>query len=201
MKRTISALAIVLMAATITSCGDKVDEGVKARLMKAGYSESVAAELSGTGLIEQEIVELEEVGQARVDGTAVAGIVKSMHERDLRFDVGSELRLLANDSLGATAMAQLVEIGAIPRWTDDISALKQGGVGDVTIIELAKMQFVEKKELLSGGEYARLRKHRLTDAGLLTFVRNNGTPQQAQQIALALDLGKSEQEALKEAGM
>jgi hypothetical protein len=96
---------------------------------------------------------------------------------------------------------QLVEIGAIPRWTDDISALRQAGVGDVAIMELAKMKFVEKKDLLSGGEYARLRKRRLSDTGLLTFVRNGGTPQQAQQIALALDLGKSEQEALKEAGM
>jgi hypothetical protein len=111
------------------------------------------------------------------------------------------MRMLMADSLSSTAATELVALGAIPRWEADIRALKQAGVGDVAVIELAKMRFEENKEILSGGEYANLKKRRMSDASLLNFARKGGTAQQLQQVTLAMDLGKSEQEALAEVGM
>lgn len=175
---TILFMSMLMLGA----CGDQIDVGAKSRLDSMGFSPEAAKELSTLELTDQELIELQEAGQAGLDGTAAVEIVRSLHKRDLRFDLGMETRLLLADSLGSTALTQLVELGAIPRWTDDLRALKQAGVGDVTLIELERLRSQENKELLSGGEYASLKQRGMSDAGLLTFVRNGGTQQQLQTV-------------------
>jgi hypothetical protein len=92
-------------------------------------------------------------------------------------------------------------MGAIPRWADDMRALKEFGVDDVTIVEIAKLRFVENKEILSGGEYTRLKQFGISDAGLLTFARKGGTPQQLETLARELAMGKPEAQAMQTAGI
>jgi maltooligosyltrehalose synthase len=128
-------------------------------------------------------------------------MVKSLHKRDLRFDLGLTLQILTQQGVGATVLTQLVDIGALPAWGDDIRALKDKGIGEVTILELAKLRFQENKELLSGGEYGSLKTFGISDAGILAFAQKGGTQQQLQKLREELALGKPEQEALKTIGM
>jgi hypothetical protein len=196
-----NAKLITLILSTLlllAACGD---EKAKTNLTQSGFSEADAQELSRQNLDSNEMLQLDMARKAGLDGASAVEMVKALHKRDLKFDIAEELRLMLADTMNATVLTQLVQMGAIPRWADDIRAMKDAGISDVTIVEISKLQFEQKKEVLSGGEYARLKKHGLTDAGVLSFARNGGTAQQAQAVTLALDLGKSEPEALKESGM
>jgi len=193
--------AIALVATLVISGCDSSDPEVKERATQSGFSEQASAELAKMELTQDEMASIVEAKKGGLDDAAILEMVKSLHKRDLKFDIGFALQLLKQQGMGATAMTQLVDLGAIPRWADDIRALKDANVADVTIVEMAKAGFQEKKELLSGGEYAQLKSVGLSDAGLLTFVQKKGTAQQAQKLSQELALGKPEQEALKGIGM
>lgn len=193
----IAFLSIVLVA---VGCS-RVDEKTKDEARKAGLNEQAAEELAKMEMTADELTAVGKAKKAGIDDASIVKMVTSLHKKDLRFDIGLDLELLAAQGTNATTLTQLVELGGIPRMTDDLRALKEAGVGDVTLIEIAKMRFQQNKELLSGAEYARLRASGLSDTGLLTFIRNGGSTQQLQAIARDLALGKSEQEALKNAGM
>ncbi len=200
MRRPFTFLCIAALALGAFACADE-NEAVTQRLVETGYSESSAKELSTLNLTEEEVKELEEARQGGLDGTAATDIVKSLRERDLKFDMGTDMQVMANQGFSSTALVQLVDMEAIPRWTDDLRALKSAGVEDVTIVEIAKLKFQEKKEVLSGNEYTELKHFGMTDAGLLEFVRKGGTPQQLQTVREKMMLGTSEQEAMKDAGL
>jgi hypothetical protein len=193
--------AAVLAVALATAGCDSSNPETKAQATQSGFSEQAATELSRMELTPDEMQSIAQAKQGGLDDAAILDMVKSVHKRKLKFDLGFALQLLKQQGMGATAMTQLVEIGAIPRWADDIRALKDAQVSDVTIVEICKLGFTEKKDLLSGGEYGQLKTHGLSDAGLLTFVQKEGNAQKAQQLAQDLALGKSEQEALRAVGM
>jgi len=193
-------ISIVLITLAINGCSS-VDEKTKEEALKSGIGEQVADELATMEMTAQEMAALSKAKGAGLDDASILKMVQSLHKQNLHFDIGLDLELLAKQGTNATTLTQLVELGAIPRMTDDIRALKEVGVGDVTLVEIARFRYEKKKELLSGAEYGRLRSAGLSDTGLLTFVRNGGTAQQLQAIERELALGKSEQEALKGIGM
>lgn len=202
MNSIFTKLSIALLAGSMLVAGCKgEDPEVKKAATTSGFSEQSASELSTMNLTQEEIASMGQAKQSGLDDATLLAMVKSMHKRELKFDIGYALQLMKQQGMGATALMQLVDIGAIPRWADDIRALKDAKVDDVTVVELAKLKFQEKKELLSGGEYGSLKAMGLSDAGLLTFARKGGTAQQLQQVRQDLALGKSEQEAFKAAGL
>ena len=196
-SRVFTLLALIL---TLAAC-DASDPEVKNRATQSGFSEQGSEELAKEGVTPEEMESIAQARQAGLDEASLIAMVRSLHKRDLKFDLGFALQLMVQQGMGATSLTQLVEIGAIPRWADDIRALKEAGVSDVTIVEIAKLGFVEKKDLLSGYEYGQLKTNGLSDAGLLTFARQGGTAQQLQKLVLELALGKPEPEALKNVGM
>lgn len=193
-------LALLFAIASVPGC-DSVDEKTREEARKAGINAQGAEELAKMEMTPEEMTAIGRAKKAGVDDASIMKMVKALHKADLRFDIGVDLELLVGQGVNATTLTQLVELGAIPRMTDDIRALKESGVGEVALVEIAKIRFEKKKDILSGSEYARLRSAGLSDVGLLTFVRNGGNAQQLQSIARDLALGKSEQEALKGAGM
>lgn len=193
-------IAFLFIGFLAGGCGG-VDEKTKTEAKKAGISEQAAEELAKMEMAPEELTAIGRAKKAGIDDASILKMVAALHNRDLRFDIALDLELLAGMGTNATTLTQLVEIGGIPRMTDDLRALKGSGVGDVSLIEIAKIRFEKKKDLLSGSEYARLRAGGLSDTGLLTFIRAGGTSQQLQSIAQDLALGKSEQEALKKVGM
>jgi hypothetical protein len=197
-KTTIS-LGLLLALCTI-GCS-QVDERTKAEAVKAGISEEKAAELSRLELDAQEVGEITKAKKAGMDDESILKMVEALRKQNLKFDIGTDIDLMRGQGMGATPITQMVEMGAIPRMSDDIRALKEAGVGDVAIVEIAKIRFTEKKTILSGGEYARLKMSGISDSGLLSFINKGGTAQQLQKVSLDLALGKSEQEALKAAGL
>jgi hypothetical protein len=202
MKTIFTKLSIALLAGSVLMAGCKgEDPETKKAATSSGFSAESASELSTMNLTRDEMESIAQAKQSGLDDATLLAMTRSMHKRDLKFDIGFALQLLKQQGMGATAMMQLVDLGAVPRWADDIRALKDAKVDDVTIVELAKLKFQEKKELLSGGEYASLKAMGLSDAGLLTFARKGGTAQQLQQVRQDLALGKSEQEAFKTAGL
>lgn len=197
--RALTAVAI-LLAIAVAGCA-KEDEALKTRLKQKGFTEVPAAELSRLELTKEEEDNLAKAKQNGLDEASLVAMVREMHDKDLRFVIGTETQLLTQAGMGATAITQLVQMGAIPRWADDMRALKEFGVDDVTVVEIAKMRFVENKEILSGGEYARLKQFGMSDTGLLTFVRSKGTAQQLETVARELAMGRSEQQAMQTAGI
>ncbi|HVK37521.1 MAG TPA: hypothetical protein VNA88_03230 [Candidatus Kapabacteria bacterium] len=193
----VAAIAFALVA---VGCA-KEDDAAKAALRAGGFGEPAAAELSRMELTKEEVDNLVKARQNGLDEASLTSMVKAMHEEDLRFVIGTETQLLTQAGMGATAITQLVQMGAIPRWADDMRALKEFGVDDVTIVEIAKLRFVENKEILSGGEYTRLKQFGISDAGLLTFARKGGTPQQLETLARELAMGKPEAQAMQTAGI
>ncbi len=190
----------VLAAGLLAGCNSS-DPETKQQMTSSGVSEAAATELSSMKLTPEEVSSIAEAKQGGLDDASLVQMVKSVHKRDLRFDLGLTLQILAQQGVGATVLIQLVELGALPAWGDDIRALREKGVGEVTIVELAKLKFQEKKELLSGGEYAGLKTFGISDAGLLAFAQKGGTPQQLQKLREQLAVGKPEQEAMKAIGM
>lgn len=199
MLGTTITLALLLLLST-AGCS-QVDEKTKAEAVKAGLSEEKAAELSRLELNEQEISNITKAKKAGMDDESILKMVTALRKQNLKFDIGTDIELMRGQGLGATPITQMVELGAIPRMSDDIRALKEAGVGDVAIVEITKLRFDQKKSILSGGEYARLKMAGISDSGLLSFITKGGTAQQLQKVALDLALGKSEQEALKAAGL
>ncbi|MEO5931883.1 MAG: hypothetical protein ABIR47_18255 [Candidatus Kapaibacterium sp.] len=202
MERNYFRYGAVMLAAMLALAGCKgTDEQTKAAATKSGFSDAAATELAGMGLAPEEVASVGDAKKSGLDDASILLMVKSLHKQNLKFDIGTQLQILVRDGLGATALTQLVDMGAIPRWVDDIRGLKDANVGEVTILEMAKIRFQEKKEMLSGPEYGLLHSNGLSDAGLLMFARKGGNAQQIQQLRLQLALGKSEQEALKSIGM
>ena len=194
-------LAVGMLAAgLLIGCGGG-DPEAKQQMTASGVSEAAAGELSGMKLTPEEVQSIAEAKKGGLDDASLVQMVKSLHNRELRFDLGLTLQILAQQGVGATVLTQLVEMGALPAWGDDIRALKEKGVGEVTIVELAKLRFQEKKELLSGGEYGGLKTFGISDAGILSFARNGGTPQQLHRLREELAMGKPEQEAFQTIGM
>jgi hypothetical protein len=192
-------MAAAGLALVLGACAG--DNKAESNLTQSGFSPETARELSKLNLDSNEINDLRNAHSAGLDGTSAVEMVKALHGRDLKFSIGEEIGLMLRDSMNPTVLTQLVQMGAIPRWADDIRAMKEWKISDVTITEISKLKFEQKKELLSGGEYGLLKKHGLSDAGVLEFARKGGTAQQLQAITLALDLGKPEPEAMKEGGM
>lgn len=197
--RILTVVATVLALACV-GCS-KEDDATKQALIKAGFSEKAAAELSGMNMTREEINNVVEARRNGLDETSVVSMVKAMHDEDLTFVIGEETGLLVSAGMSPMAVTQLVQMGAVPRWADDIRALKEFGVDDVTVVEMAKIKFVDKKDILSGGEYARLKQFGMSDAGLLAFARKSGTAQQVDAIAQDLAKGKPEGEAMQAAGI
>jgi len=195
----IAILALAFALVTI-GCGSE-DQARKQQLVQQGFSEEGAGKLSELKLSDEEVQQLGEAKRGGLDEAAASDMVKSMHDRDLKFDLGSEMPIMIGQGIGTTALTQLVDMGAIPRWTDDIRAMKDAGVSDVTIVEIAKLRFKENKDILSGSQYGELKQVRVSDAGVLDFARKGGTEKQLQDLILAIRLGKSEQEAMKEVGL
>ena len=200
MKTQLRLLA-ALIAATLIACGNAEDETLKQQLVQQGFSQEKAAQLSSMQLTDQEIQELGQAKRAGLDEAAAIEMVKSMHERNLKFDLGSTVEAMSPLGLSPTAMTQLTEMGALPNWADDIRAMKGAGIGEEAILELSKMKFKENKTLLSGLEYSTLKPVQMSDASILTFARKGGSYQQLQEVRLQRQLGKSEVEALKSVGM
>jgi hypothetical protein len=194
------ALTVFVLALGIAGCA-KENEGVKSRLMQGGIGEASAKELSAMELTDEEVNNVIEAKKNGLEEASLVEMVSAMHKEKLPFIIGTETELLTKAGMSGTAITQLVQMGAIPRWADDIRALKEFGVSDVTVVELAKIRFVEDKEILSGGEYSRLKQFGMSDAGLLTFARKGGTPQQLETVARELAMGKPEQEAMNTAGV
>ncbi|MBL7989703.1 MAG: hypothetical protein JNJ94_16705 [Chlorobi bacterium] len=194
-------LIAMLLSATLIACGSGEDEALKQQLQQQGFTQEKAAELSSMKLTEQEIQELGQAKRAGLDEAAAVEMVKSMHERSLKFDLGSTVEAMSPLGLSPTAMTQLTEMGALPNWADDIRAMKSAGIGEEAILELSKMKFKEKKTMLSGLEYSTLKPVQMSDASILQFARKGGSYQQVQEIRLQRQLGKSEVEALKSVGM
>jgi hypothetical protein len=192
---------MMLAAALLLGACSGEDAAAKKKLVDAGFSESAAGKLSGMNLTAGEIDNLSMAKRSGLDENAAVDMVKSEHDRNLKFDLGSELQIMVPQGISSTALVQLVDMGAIPRWGDDIRELKDVGMGDVTIVEIAKLRFKDNKEVLSGGEYGRLKRFGMSDAGVLAFARKGGNAQQLQKVSEALQLGKSEQAALASVGM
>ena len=200
MKTQLRLLA-ALIAATLIACGNAEDETLKQQLVQQGFSQEKAAQLSSMQLTDQEIQELGQAKRAGLDEAAAIEMVKSMHERNLKFDLGSTVEAMSPLGLSPTAMTQLTEMGALPNWADDIRAMKGAGIGEEAILELSKMKFKENKTILSVLEYSTLKPVQMSDASILTFARKGGSYQQLQEVRLQRQLGKSEVEALKSVGM
>lgn len=201
MKNIVRAWAVLAIATVVLAgCGGK-DAEVEKKAASTGFSAEAAAELSRMNLTPDEMASVAEAKHGGLDDASILKMVKVVHERDLKFDLGMALQIFKQQGIGSTVLIQLVEMGAIPRWADDIRALKDAKVEDVTIVEMAKLRFVEKKEMLSGSEYGQLKGYGLSDAGLLAFARKGGTQAQMQTLSKDLALGKAEPEALKAIGM
>lgn len=193
-------VAAFALGIAVSGCSTE-DPAVKGELRKSGFTEQTSGELSRMELTKEEVDNLVKAKQNGLDEASLKSMVAAMHKEDLRFVIGTETQLLTQAGMGATAITQLVQMGAIPRWADDMRALKEFGVDDVTVVELAKLRFVDNKEILSGGEYTRLKQFGMSDPGLLTFARKGGTAQQLETVARELAMGKPEQQALQTAGI
>jgi hypothetical protein len=196
------ALAIAVTAGGCDTEGGKADDASQQQLKTAGFSDSVSKRLGKLKLTEEEMKQVIASRQSNISETVIADMVASMHEKDLRYEyVSEDIQTLMRQNVGATAVTQLIDMGAVPSWTSDIMALKVDGVSDLAIVEIAKLKFKEKKELLSGGEYGMLKRRGFSDDGLLEFVRKGGTAQQLQRVADEIQHGKPELEAMKAAGL
>ncbi len=191
-------LAFVLSLLTVAGC-DTADKPTHDAFVANGFSDSVATELSKTNLNDREVKEVIHMQKTGLDENVIASMVTSLKKANLDFDIGADAEVLTRAGINATALTQLVEMGAVPRWTDDIRALKDVGVDDVTIVEIARYHFDKGHDVLSGNEYAMLKRRGLSDAGLLAFVRADGDRKQLQQVADAIQLGTPEQQALDKA--
>lgn len=195
-----AVLAAVIALPFLSACAGE-DPKTRDEATKIGFSEQSAAELSKMKLTDQELQSISQAKGAKLDDATILAMVKSLHKQDLKFDIGTELQLMTGQGMGATPLKELVEMGAIPRWSNDIRAMKDAAITDVTVVEIAKLRFKDKKELLSGGEYGRLKLAGMSESALLDFARKGGTAQQLQTIELELKLGNSEQAAIKKAGI
>lgn len=189
-------VALVLLA----GCSSQ-NEDVKRQLMAGGFSETAAGKLSTMDLTPAEVKQLTTARVQGMDEKILVSLVERLHDKGGKFVIGTELRLLTAQGMKGETIADLVEIGAIPQWTDDIRALKEARVSDDAIVEVAKLRFVEKKPVLGGGELARLKTFGMSDEGLVRFASKGGSIDQLNKVALELATGKKEDEALKSAGL
>jgi len=193
--------AIICLAAVVVAGCNGSDPEIKKQAASSGFSENAAAELSAMHLNGDEMASVAEAKRGGMEDGAVLKMVKTLHDRDQKFDIGFALQLLKQQGVASDVLVQLVEMTAIPRMVDDLRALKDAKVADATLIEVAKLRFNEKKNLLPGSEYGQLKAFGISDAGLLEFMRKGGTESQLQQLSQDLALGKPEAEALKKIGM
>lgn len=185
----------------LTGCGGEIDEATVTELTGSGYSAESAAELSRLDLSEGELEQLEIAKRGGLDDVAAAKIVKTLHDRELAFDIGMEMQTLSGAGFSSTALVELVEIESVRRWESDLRVMKHAGISEPTILMIARRKFVDEEEdVLSGRDYERLKTSGISDAGLEEFVKNGGTPQQLQQVEMAIRKGTSEQAALREVG-
>jgi|GEM_PF-1745314 len=198
LRRSLSALMFGT-ALLLGGCGG--DEQIQQQAEKAGVGKQTAEELSTMKLTQDELASIATAKKAGIDDVTLLAMVKSEHNNNLTFTLGDMLAVLVRQGFSPTTLTELVKLGAIPRLADDMRALKDARVSDVAIIEYARLAMKENKKTLSGNEYGALKNAGLSDQGLLTFIRKNGNAQQFQTVQLQLSLGKSEAEALKEAGL
>ena len=196
-------VVVLAMLVALVGCGEgEPDQATVNELQGSGFSAEGAAELSRLDLSEEELQQLEVAKQGGLDDVAAARIVESLHERELAFDIGMEMQTLSGAGYSATALVELVEMGAVRVWESDLRLMKHAGISEPTILTIARLKFEEKEEsILSGRDYERLKMAGFSDAGIEEFVRNNGTTKQLQEVEMAVRKGTSEQAALREIGM
>lgn len=194
----------LLLGGTIAACGGGVDEGAKSDLVTAGFDTASAEELSKLNLSDEEVENLKQARQGGLDGTAATKVVKELREDDLQFDLGMEMQVLSGAGFSATALVELVRLGAVRHWESDLRVMKHAGIGESTILMIARHRFGDNKEknnVLSGNEYADLKTAGMSDVGIESFVKKGGTPQQLQSVQQSIRMGESEQAALEKAGL
>lgn len=194
--------ALLIGTVGLTGCGEEVDETAQTSLEEAGYGTQSAAELSRLDLSAEEVEQLAIARRGGLDDAAAARIVKALHDDGLAFDIGMEMQTLAGAGFSATALVELVEMGAVRPWESDLRVMKHAGISEPTILAIARLKFEEESDdVLSGKDYERLKMSGLSDAAIEQFVREGGSRQQMQEIELAVRQGTSEQAALREAGL
>src|SRR5213595_3045530 len=116
-------IILSILALAFAACSSENPE-TKQQLKQNGFSEQSASDLSKMQLTKEETGGLVQAKKSGMNEVALQEMVKSMHDRDLKFTIGPETQLLVQEGMSPTAVTQLVEMQAIPRWTDDIGALK-----------------------------------------------------------------------------
>jgi len=200
---TVYTLAVLIVASIgIVGCSEEVDESAQANLEESGYSSEGAAELSRLDLSPEEIEQLEIAKRGGLDDAAAAQIVKTLHDDELAFDIGMEMQTLSGAGFSATALVELVDMGAVRPWESDLRVMKHAGISEPTILAIASRKFREgKDDVLSGKDYERLKMSSLSDAAIEQFLKKGGDRRQMQEVELAVRQGTSEQTALQEAGL
>ncbi|HVZ38562.1 MAG TPA: hypothetical protein VHI13_04750 [Candidatus Kapabacteria bacterium] len=200
--RTFQAIGVITCAAAIVMAGcNGSDPEIRKQAASSGFSENAANELSSMHLNGDEMASVAEAKRGGMEDSVVLHMVRSLHDRDQKFDIGFALQLLKQEGVASDVLVQLVDMGAIPRMADDLRALKDARVADATLVEVARLRFNEKKTLLPGPEYGQLKAFGISDAGLVQFIRKGGTEAQLQQLSQDLALGTPEADALKKIGM
>lgn len=196
MKR-VGAVVFLIVPFLILGCGPEVDEQAKGDLVEIGYAEEEAADLSRFDLSAEEIEQLEIAKRGGLDGTAAAQVVEVLHEQGLAFDIGMEMQTLSGAGFSATALVELVEMGAVRTWESDLRTMRHSGIGEPTILAIARRKFVDEEEdVLAGRDYVGLKMVGMTDAGIEQFLAAGGTVRQAQEVQQAIRMGESETKAL-----
>ena len=193
---------LIVVSIGLVGCSEDVDDSAQTNLEESGYSPEGATELSRLDLSPEEIEQLEIAKRGGLDDAAAAQIVKTLHDDELAFDIGMEMQTLSGAGFSATALVELVDMGAVRPWESDLRVMKHAGISEPTILAIASRKFREEKDdVLSGKDYERLKMSGLSDAAIEQFLKNGGDRQQMQEVELAVRQGTSEQTALREAGL
>ncbi len=176
------------------SPGEMTD--VQRTLRDAGCMPAVADRLVAMGIDEREAEEIATMLQAGMSSTVALRIVEIERPRSGKFALGDVVRQARFAGTADAAVIELVKLGALPEWIDDLTQLRYAGMSDYTLIAIARMKYADHASVPTGSDLARLRAAGMADPSVLRAVRRGITAADIDMMCRERERGTSDERIL-----
>ena len=187
---------LVLLVLTIIGCGQNNDSvrntPLYHALHNAGCGDYTIASLVKLKITEDEAAQVIAMRNAGTSDPTVVSIFQINRRYAPSFVIGDAVARLRNAGVSDILLLDLVGLRALPDWTMDIVAMRNAGIDEQTIDELAVMKFKDGKPVLNGEELASIKSTGYSAEGIVTLTQRGITEEQVAKVIKLRNEGKAE---------
>ena len=182
--RSALSVALVLLAVGLATGCRRLHRTDTTPLDQAGMWFNRIEELRALDVTDAEVAELVKVRSAGVSDGACVELVRLARSRAQPFAGGDAIASLRQVGIGEPAILELAKLNQLGLWVGEAQAMRLAGLSENVLLTLARRR-AAGQPALSGPSVAQLKNSGLSEAQLLELINRAATDEQAAELVVA----------------